>query len=72
MGLFEGVGSDVMEVGRATFVHHSGFCPGGVTLVNMYLHTGEGLSGANESILLRVGTLLQVPGRPFIIAGDFN
>eukprot|EP00959_Pyramimonas_sp_CCMP1952_P241935 5057087-Pyramimonas_sp.AAC.1 len=31
MGLFEGVGSAVVGVGRATSVHHLGFCPGGAT-----------------------------------------
>eukprot|EP00959_Pyramimonas_sp_CCMP1952_P063818 1333315-Pyramimonas_sp.AAC.1 len=58
-GQFEGVGSSIIDVGRATFVHHSGFCSGGMVLVAVYLRTAEGLSRANENILHKVSTMLQ-------------
>eukprot|EP00959_Pyramimonas_sp_CCMP1952_P238494 4983528-Pyramimonas_sp.AAC.1 len=72
IGQYEGVGRSIIDVGRATFVHHSGLCSGGMVLVTVHLLAAEGLSRANESIMRKASTMLQVLGRPFIIGGGFN
>ena len=64
------VASDVAP--RAAFGMLAALCTGGVQVVSLYLHHGEGLSDRNWQILLTVGEALRSLGAPFILAGYFN
>ncbi|CAK0788911.1 unnamed protein product, partial [Prorocentrum cordatum] len=43
-----------------------------LNVVNVYLHTGEGMSSRNASILMTVGLALAGQAHPGIIGGDWN
>ncbi|CAK0870008.1 unnamed protein product, partial [Prorocentrum cordatum] len=70
--LVDGLRSGELIPGRAAILHHGGFMRGGISWVNVYLHTGGGLSAANLAILEAVRRAVLVVGPPLIICGDFN
>ena len=68
MGMPGGEGTDH----RVQVRHWSGVCPGGVHLVCVYLHDGEGLSKRNLDILQELAFVIARLRGPWICGGDFN
>ena len=67
-----GAGDRSIELckGRVLAFYHSGTVPGGVLVLSVYMHTGEGLTQENWQILSTIGQWLISQALPFIIGGD--
>ena len=57
---------------RVQVRHWSGVCSGGIHLLCMYLHDGEGLSKRNLDILQEMAFVIARLRGPWICGGDFN
>ncbi len=49
-----------------------GPCPGGIAVISIYFHTGEGAEEKNVHLRLLVTGWIRAYGRPFIIGADWQ
>ena len=60
------------DAARIAHLHIGAVCRGGMHCFSVYLHTCEGMSARNQTLLLQLARLVKAVTGPWVVMGDWN